>query len=129
MFHFHSLLIYFSIYIVLRKDFLNSAIHTPTQFYWLVLVQCFMQFQACSIYILSMLIRSIFNSAASSPFQGCSNNAIFLCNTCLSFTHPNFSAIFSLVQCLYNSKFLPTLYSLSVFFPHMFYTFNSSLTT
>ena len=56
MFHFHSLLIYFSIYIVLRKDFLNSAIHTPTQFYWLVLVQCFMKFQACSIYILSMLI-------------------------------------------------------------------------
>ena len=126
---FHSLLIYFSIYIVTSKCFLNSVIYTPTRYYWLILVQCFMQFQACSIYILSMLIRSIFNSATSSPFQVSSNSAIFSYNTCLSFTHPNFSAIFSLVQCLYNSKFLPTLYSLSVFFPHMFYTFNSSLTT
>ena len=126
---FHSLLIYFSIYIVTSKCFLNSVIYTPTRYYWLILVQCFMQFQACSIYLLSMLIRSIFNSATSSPFQVCSSSAIFLCHTYLSFTHPNFSAIFSLVQCLYNSKFLPTLYSLSVFFPHMFYTFNSSLTT
>ena len=50
------------------------------------------------------------------PFQVCSSSAIFLCHSYLSFTHPNFSAIFSLVQCLYNSKFFPTLYSLSVFF-------------
>ena len=113
---FHSLLIYFSIYIVTSKCLLNSVIYTPTRYYWIILVQCFMQFQVCSIYILSMLIRSILNSATSSPFQVSSNSAIFSYNTCLSFTHPNFSAIFSLVQCLYNSKFFPTLYSLSVFF-------------
>ena len=40
-----------------------------------------------SIYILLMLIRFIFNSAASSSFQDCSNSAISLCNTCQSFTH------------------------------------------
>ena len=51
--------------IVTSKGFLNSGIYTPTRFYWLILVQCFMQFQACSIYILSILIRSIFNSATS----------------------------------------------------------------
>ena len=62
----------------------------------LMLVHCLMQFQACSIYILLMLTRFIFNSAASSPFQVCSNSAISLCNTCLSFTH--------LIQCYFQSS-------------------------
>ena len=44
-----------------------EEIYTPTRFYWLVLVQWLMQFQACSIYILSMLIRFIFSSATYRP--------------------------------------------------------------
>ena len=80
-----------------------------------------MQFQACSIYILSMPIRFIFNPATSSSFQVCLSSAISLCNTCLSFTHLNFSVIFGLVQCLCNSKFLPTLQSLTVFSTYVLY--------
>ena len=62
----------------------------------LMLVHCLMQFQACSIYILLMLTRFIFNSAASAPFQVCSNSPISLCNTCLSFIH--------LIQCYFLSS-------------------------
>ena len=68
-----------------------------------------------------MLIRFIFNSVTSSPFQVCSSNAISLCNTYLPFFHPNFSAICGFVQCLCNSKFLPTLESLSVFSTSVLY--------
>ena len=81
----------------------------------LVLVQCFMQFQACSIYILSMLIRFIFNSAASSPFQVCSSSAISLCNTCLSFTHP-ILVLFLVSFNVYATPSFSQLCSLSVFF-------------
>ena len=81
LFHFHSLLIYFPIYIITSKRF-SQFCNSPTRFCWLMLVQCFMQFQACSIYVLLMLIRFIFNSAASSPFQVCSSSAISLCNIC-----------------------------------------------
>ena len=80
-----------------------------------MLVKCFMQFQACSIYILSMLIRFIFNSAASSPFQVCSSSAISLCNTCLSFTHP-ILVLFLVSFNVYATPSFSQLCSLSVFF-------------
>ena len=38
-----------------------------------------MQFQACLIYILLMLIRFIFNFETSSPFQVCLSSAISFC--------------------------------------------------
>ena len=101
--------------------FLNSAIHTPTRFHWLMLVQCFMQFHACSIYILLMLIRFIFISAASSPFQVCSSSAISLCNTCLSFTHP-ILVLFLVSFNVYATPSFSQLCSPSIFFL-FFYTF------
>ena len=87
-----------------------------------------MQFQACSIYILSMLIPFIFNSAAASPFQVCSNSAISLCNTCLLFTH--------LIQCYFQSSSMfmqlqvsPNSVVSQCFFYIRSILFNSSLTT
>ena len=116
MFHFHSLLIYFSIYIVTSKGF--SQFCNSHAYSILVLVQCFMQFQACCLYILSMLIRFIFNSATSSPFQVCLSSVISLYNTFLSFTHPNFSAILSLAQSYATPSFSQLC---SLFFTYVLY--------
>ena len=128
MFHFSKFINLFFYVHSHFESFLNSGIYTPTRFYWLILVQCFMQFQACSIYVLSILIRSIFNSATSclSKFA-----RVVLYSYAIAIFH---LLILILVPFLvsFNVYAAPSFFqlcSLLAFFPHTCYTFNSSLTT
>ena len=111
LFHSHSLLIYFSIYIVTSKRIFSILLFkrllNSIGLCWFS-VLCNSKL-ARYIYYRCSFDFFFFNSATSSPFQVCSSSAMSFYNTCLSFTHSNFSAVFSLVQCLCNSKFLPAL--------------------
>ena len=116
MFHLHSLLIHFSIYIVTMKRFSQFC---NSHAYLILLAYAGSMFYA----ILSLLdVYTI--DAHSIHFQFCRliafpsllEQCYILMQYLFVIYSSNFSAIFSLFQCLCNSKFLPTLQSLSLCF-------------
>ena len=124
MFHFHSLLIYFSIYIVTSKgfsQFCNS--HT----YSILLA-----YAGSVLYAIPSLLDIYTIDAHSIHFQFFSliafpsllEQCYILMQYLFVIYSSNFSAIFSLVQCLCNCKFLPTLFLLvskCFFFSYVLY--------